>query len=123
MATKITNKAALRNAVAALNAGDPETYLAQFRPDARLHRFPAGIDDVDALGPLPCRHRRHVPGRVGHARGRRGRARPGRHPLHVAGHAGPGLALEGHGGAIVRFADGQIAECWNLPADIHAVAS
>ena len=27
------------------------------------------------------------------------------------------------GGAIVRFADGQIAECWNLPAQVHAVAS
>ena len=27
------------------------------------------------------------------------------------------------GGAIVRFADGQIAECWNLPAQVRAVAS
>jgi hypothetical protein len=36
---------------------------------------------------------------------------------------GPGWALEAQGGAIVRFADGQIAECWNLPAELHAVAS
>jgi hypothetical protein len=36
---------------------------------------------------------------------------------------GPGWALEACGGAIVRFADGQIAECWNLPAEIHAVTS
>ncbi len=27
------------------------------------------------------------------------------------------------GGAIVRFADGQIAECWNLPAELHAVST
>src|SRR5919108_660924 len=44
-----TNKAALRDAVAALNAGNPEDYLALFRPDAELHGFPAGIDDVEAL--------------------------------------------------------------------------
>jgi hypothetical protein len=36
---------------------------------------------------------------------------------------GPGLELVAQGGAIVRFADGQIAECWNLPAQVHAVAS
>ena len=36
---------------------------------------------------------------------------------------GPDLALEARGGAIVRFADGEIAECWNLPAEIHAVTS
>ena len=33
---------------------------------------------------------------------------------------GAGWALEAHGGAIVRFDDGQIAECWNLPAEMHA---
>ena len=43
------NKTALRAAIAALNAGRPEEYLALFRPDAQLHGFPAGIDDVDAL--------------------------------------------------------------------------
>jgi predicted ester cyclase len=36
---------------------------------------------------------------------------------------GPRWALEAHGGAIMRFADGQIAECWNLPTELHAVAS
>ena len=36
---------------------------------------------------------------------------------------GPGLDIIATGGAIVRFADGQIAECWNLPADVHAVAA
>ena len=43
------NKPALRDAVAALNAGRHEDYLALFEPDARLHGFQAGIDDVDAL--------------------------------------------------------------------------
>ena len=43
------NKSALREAVNALNAGSPETYLALFKPDATLHGFPAGIEDVDAL--------------------------------------------------------------------------
>ena len=34
---------------------------------------------------------------------------------------GPGLgARVAHGGAIMRFDDGQIAECWNLPAEICA---
>ena len=36
---------------------------------------------------------------------------------------GPGLELVAAGGAIVRFDDGQIAECWNLPGEVHAVAS
>jgi hypothetical protein len=35
----------------------------------------------------------------------------------------PGLTLVAHGGAIVRFADGRIVECWNLPAELEAVAS
>ena len=43
------NKTALRDAVAALNAGNAEDYLALFRHDARLHGFPAGIEDVDGL--------------------------------------------------------------------------
>ena len=57
------NKAALRDAVAALNSGSPEDYLALFRADATLHGFPAGVED------------------------------------------------------------GRIAECWNLPTELHAVAS
>ena len=46
---RAANKTALRRAVAALNAGSPEDYLALFAPDAELHGFPAGIEDVDAL--------------------------------------------------------------------------
>jgi hypothetical protein len=44
-----TSRAALREAVAALNEGRPEDYLALFLPEAELHGFPAGIEDVDAL--------------------------------------------------------------------------
>ena len=36
---------------------------------------------------------------------------------------GPGWDLVAQGGAIMRFADGQIVECWNLPTEIRAVAS
>ena len=35
---------------------------------------------------------------------------------------GPGWNLIAKGGAIVRFEDGQIVECWNLPTEIRAVA-
>ena len=33
------------------------------------------------------------------------------------------LELVARGGAIVRFADGQIAECWNLPSELHTISS
>ena len=36
---------------------------------------------------------------------------------------GPGITLVAQGGAIVRFADGRIAECWNLPSELEAVAA
>ena len=86
-----TNRTALRDAVAALNDGRPEEYLALFRPDATLHGFPAGIEDVEDLVPLPRRHRRHVPGRDRDARRRRRRARPRRHALHLARQRRAGL--------------------------------
>jgi ketosteroid isomerase-like protein len=117
------NKAALRDAVAALNAGDAERYLALFRPDARLHGFPAGIDDVDAL----CRFHAATADTFPDATVTLDDAvaEADRVATRFTWRApqGPGWALEAAGGAIVRFADGQIAECWNLPADIHAVAS
>jgi ketosteroid isomerase-like protein len=123
MARTISNKTALRQAVAALNEGRPEDYLALFRPDAELHGFPAGIEDVEAL----CRFHAATADTFPEAtvtlddavaeRDRVATRFTWRAPQ------GPGWALEAQGGAIVRFADGQIAECWNLPAEIHAVAS
>ena len=117
------NKTAITSAVAALNAGNVEDYLALFRPDAALHGFPAGIEDVDGL----CRF---------HA------ATTATYPDAsvtlddvVADHnrvatrftwrasQAPGVELVTHGGAIVRFHDGQIAECWNLPGEVHALTS
>jgi hypothetical protein len=117
------HKAALRDAVAALNAGNPEDYLALFRPDAALHGFPAGIDDVDAL----CRFHAATADTFPDASVTLDDAVAERDRVATrftwrAGQ-GPGWALEAHGGAIVRFVDGQIAECWNLPAELHAVAS
>jgi ketosteroid isomerase-like protein len=117
------NKTALRAAVAALNADDAEEYLALFRPDAKLHGFPAGIENVDDL----CRFHAATAHTYPDAsvvlddvvaEGRRVAARfPSR-----AGQ-GTGWELVAQGGAIVRFDDGQIAECWNLPAQVHTVAS
>ena len=123
MARTISNKTALRQAVAALNEGRPEDYLALFRPDAELHGFPAGIEDVEAL----CRFHAATADTFPEAtvtlddavaeRDRVATRFTWRAPQ------GPGWALETQGGAIVRFADGQIAECWNLPAELSAVAS
>ena len=117
------NKSALREAIAALNADGADEYLALFRPDAKLHGFPAGIEDVDDL----CRFHAATADTFPEAwvtledavaeRDRVATRFTWRAPQ------GPGLTLEAHGGAIVRFVDGQIAECWNLPAEIHAVAS
>jgi hypothetical protein len=95
-----TNRTALRNAVAALNEGRPEDYLALFDPEARLHGFSAGIEDVDALV------RFHAATRYTWRASQ-----------------GPGWNLVAQGGAIVRFDDGQIVECWNLPTEIRAVAA
>jgi hypothetical protein len=117
------NKSALLDAIAALNAGSPEDYLALFSPDATLHNFPAGIQDVDDL----CRF--HAATAVTYPestvtlddavaeRDRVATRFTWRAPQ------GEGWTLEARGGAIVRFADGQIAECWNLPAEVHAVAA
>ena len=117
------NKTALRAAVAALNADDAEQYLALFRPDAKLHGFPAGIENVDDL----CRFHAATAHTYPDAsvvlddvvaEGRRVATR-----FTWRASQGPGWALEAPGGAIVRFDDGQIAECWNLPAQVHTVAS
>jgi predicted ester cyclase len=120
---RTSNKTALREAVARLNAGKPEEYLALFRDDARLHGFPAGIDDVDAL----CRWHAATAGTFPDATVTLDDAVAERDRVATRftwrASQGPGLTLEARGGAIVRFADGQIAECWNLPAEIHAVAS
>jgi C-1 hydroxylase len=117
------NKSALRDAIAALNAGNPEGYLALFAPDARLHGFPAGIEDVDAL----CRFHAATADTFPDAAVTLDDAVAERDRVATRftwrATQGPGLALVAEGGAIVRFADGQIAECWNLPAELHAVAS
>ena len=117
------NKSALRDAVNALNAGSPETYLALFKPDATLHGFPAGIEDVDAL----CRFHAATADTFPDASVTLDDAVAERDRVATRftwrASQGPGWALEAHGGAIVRFHDGQIAECWNLPAEIHAVTS
>jgi ketosteroid isomerase-like protein len=117
------NKTALRDAIAALNAGNAEEYLALFRPDAELHGFPAGIDDVDAL----CRFHAATADTFPDAAVtlEDAVAESDRVATRFTWRAsqGPGLSLVARGGAIVRFDDGQIAECWNLPAEIHAVTA
>ena len=117
------NKTALRDAIAALNAGNPEGYLALFAPDAQLHGFPAAIEDVDAL----CRFHAATADTFPDAAVTLDDAvaESDRVATRFTWRAtqGPGLALVAEGGAIVRFADGQIAECWNLPAELHAVSS
>ena len=117
------NKSALRAAIAALNADGAEEYLALFRPDAKLHGFPAGIEDVDDLCRFHAATAHTFPDAAvvledAVAEGERVATR-----FTWRASQGPGLDLVAHGGAIVRFADGQIAECWNLPAQVHAVSS
>ena len=117
------NKIALRDAVAALNAGNAEDYLALFSPDARLHNFPAGIEDVEGL----CRFHAATADTFPDANVTLDDAVAERDRVVTRftwrATQGPGLSLVAQGGAIVRFADGQIAECWNLPAELHAVGS
>ena len=117
------NKAALREAISALNADGAEEYLALFRPDAELHGFPAGIEDVDDLCRFHAATAHTYPDASvvledvvaeGERVATRFTWRAGQ---------GNGSELVAHGGAIVRFADGQIAECWNLPAQVQTVAS
>ena len=117
------NKAALRGAVAALNDGDAEAYLALFRPDAVLHGFPAGIEDVDDLCRFHAATDDTFPSATvtlddAVAEGDRVATR-----FTWRAAQGPGWSLEAQGGAIVRFEDRQIAECWNLPAELRAVAA
>jgi SnoaL-like domain len=117
------NKSALVDAVAALNAGNPEDYLALFSHEATLHGFPAGIQDVDDLVRFHAATADTFPGAqvtLEDAVAERDRVAT---RFTWRAPQGPGLTLEAHGGAIVRFVDGQIVECWNLPAEIHAVAS
>jgi SnoaL-like domain len=117
------NKAALRDAIAALNAGGAEDYLALFKPDAKLHGFPAGIEDVDDLCRFHAATAHTYPDAsvvLEDAVAERERVAT-RFTWRAS--QGPGLELVARGGAIVRFADGQIAECWNLPAELHAVAT
>lgn len=117
------NKSALREAIAALNADGAEEYLALFRPDAKLHGFPAGVEDVDDLCRFHAATAHTYPDASvvlddAIAEGERVATR-----FTWRASQGPGWELVAQGGAIVRFADGQIAECWNLPAQVHAVAS
>src|SRR5215208_5636883 len=117
------NKSALRDAIAALNADGAEEYLALFRPDAKLYGFPAGIEDVDDL----CRFHAATAHTYPDAsvvledvlaEGERVATR-----FTWRASQGPGWELVAQGGAIVRFADGQIAECWNLPSELHTIAA
>jgi hypothetical protein len=118
-----TNKAALREAIAELNAGNPEAYLALFRHDAELHGFPAGIEDVEAL----CRFHAVTSDTFPDASVTLDDAVAERDRVATRftwrASQGPGLSLVAQGGAIVRFDGGQIAECWNMPAELHAIAS
>jgi predicted ester cyclase len=115
------NKAALRDAIAAMNDGSAEKYLELFRPDARLHGFPAGVDDVDALSEFHAATADVYPDAsvtLDDAVAERDRVAT-RFTWRAS--QSPGVALVAQGGAIVRFADGKIAECWNLPAELEAV--
>ena len=117
------NKAALREAISALNADGAEEYLALFKPDAQLHDFPAGIEDVDDLCRFHAATAHTYPDASvvledAIAEGERVATR-----FTWRAAQGPGWELVAEGGAIVRFTDGQIAECWNLPAQVHTVAS
>ena len=118
-----TNRTALRNAVAALNEGRPEDYLSLFDPEARLHGFAGGIEDVEALVRFHAATADTFPDATvtlddAVAEGDRVATR-----FTWRASQGQGWNLVAQGGAIVRFADGQIVECWNLPTDLRAVAA
>jgi hypothetical protein len=117
------NKTALRDAIAAMNTGSAEEYLALFRPDARLHGFPEGVDDVGTLADFHAATAGMYPDAsvtLDDAVAERDRIAT-RYTWRAS--QAPGVTLVAHGAAIVRFADGRIAECWNLPAELEAVAS
>jgi hypothetical protein len=117
------NRKALREAVAALNEGRPEDYLALFAPEARLHGFPAGIEDVDAL----CRFHAATADTFPDAAVTLDDAVAEDHRVATRftwrASQGPGWGLVAQGGAMMRFEDGQIVECWNLPTDVRAVSA
>ena len=116
-------KSALRKAIVALNAGGAEEYVALFKPDAKLHGFPAGIEDVDNL----CRFHAATAHTYPDASVvlddivAEGERVATRFTWRASQDAGSELVAQG--GAIMRFADGQIAECWNLPAQVQTLAS
>ena len=116
------NKAALRNAITAMNAGSAEDYLELFRPDARLHGFPSGVDDVQSLGEFHSATADLYPEAsvtlddTVAERDRVATRFTWRSEL-------PGYTVIAQGGAILRFADGRIVEAWNLPAEMDAVVS
>ena len=120
---RISKKTALHNAVAALNAGNPEEYLALFKPDAKLHGFPAGIEDVDALCRFHAATADTFPDAAVTLEDAVSEDERVATRFTWRASQGPGWALEARGGAIVRFADGQITECWNLPTELHVIAS
>jgi predicted SnoaL-like aldol condensation-catalyzing enzyme len=118
-----TNRTALRNAVAALNEGRPEDYLSLFDPEARLHGFSAGIEDVEDLVRFHAATAETFPDAevtLEDAVAERDRVAT-RYTWRAT--QGPGWNLVAEGGAIVRFHDGQIVECWNLPTEVRAVAA
>jgi hypothetical protein len=117
------NRSALREAVAALNEGRPEDYLALFDPDARLHGFTNGIEDVEDLVRFHAATADTYPdATVTLEDAVAERDRVATRFTWRASHA-PGWDVVVHGGAIVRFADGQIVECWNLPTELRQVAA
>ena len=117
------NKTALRDAIAAMNDGSAGAYLALFQPDARLHGFPAGIQDVNSLSEFHLATAGLFPdASVTLDDTVAENDRVATRFTWRATHA-PGVTLVAQGGAIVRFADGQIAECWNLPAEVETVVS
>jgi len=123
MTAKDSNRTALRNGVAALNEGRPEDYLALFDPDARLHGFSNGIEDVEDLVRFHAATADTYPdATVTLEDAVAERDRVATRFTWRATHS-PGWDVELHGGAIVRFADGQIVECWNLPTELRTVAA
>ena len=120
---RAANKTAMREAVAALNAGNHEDYLALFAPDATLHGFPAGIVEVEDLIRFHAATAETYPDASVSLDDAISEADRVATRFTWRASQGPGWALEARGGAIVRFADGQITECWNLPTDLHVTAS
>ncbi len=117
------NRTALREAVAALNEGRPEDYLALFDPDARLHGFTAGIEDVEDLVRFHAATADTYPDAtvtLEDAVAERDRVAT-RFTWRASQATGWDAVV--HGGAIVRFADGQIVECWNLRTELRTVAA